>query len=165
MLGAVYLPAFTTRLWSPWRHEVCPLHHCTLKVGTGGFWAKPHWPTASMREGLWLLGRGSCHLQGLISHHRFTVNPESHSFSTSNCKLLRKTCDVWESHPDVKGRGSMSEGPVSTCRDGELGSDTVLSSLHHLLSLLSPPPSHSAMGQETSHSVPGTLRLQSCLCR
>lgn len=153
MLGAVYLPAFATRLWSPWRQEECPLHHCTLKVGTG-FSVKRCWPTASMREGLWLLGQGSCHLQGLISHHRFTVNTESLGFPL----LIINYLEVWESHPDVKGWESMSEGLVSTCV-------MVNWFWHHLLSLLSPPPSCSTMGQERSHSVPGTPMLQFCLCR
>lgn len=110
MLGASYLPVFATRLWSPWRQEECPLHRCTLKVGTG-FSVKHRWPTASVREGLWLLGRGSCHLQGLISHHRFTVSPESLGFPLVIVNYL----EVWGSHPDIRGWGSMSEGLVSTC--------------------------------------------------
>ena len=55
--------------------------------------------------------RGSCHLQGLISHHRFTVSPESLGFPLVIVNYL----EVWGSHPDIRGWGSMSEGLVSTC--------------------------------------------------
>ena len=42
---------------------------------------------------------------------QFTVNPESLGFPL----LIVNYLEVWESHPDVKGWGSMSEGLVSTC--------------------------------------------------
>lgn len=154
-LGAVYLSAFATRLWSPWRQEACPLHHCTLRVGTGGFSVKHLWPTASVREGLRLLRRGRCCLQIWISHHRFTVNPESLCFPPLVVNHLEKR--VWESHSDSQ-HTSCAGVLVSTCRGWWTG-------FWHYTPVTSPtffPASlcfllHTqSMGQERSHSGPGT---------
>lgn len=59
---------------------------------------------------------------------QFTVNPESLGFPL----LIVNYLEVWESHPDVKGWGSMSEGLVSTC---------VMVNWFWHCSLFSPPPS------------------------
>ena len=148
-LGAVYLSAFATRLWSPWRQEACPLHHCTLRVGTSGFSVKHLWPTASMREGLPLLRRGRCCLQILISHHRFTVNPESLCFPPLVVNYLEKR--VWESHSDIRGVGKpglMCWG-AGECLPWMVNWVLTLFSCHlpHLFScLLLLPSSHSVHG-------------------